>query len=306
MASVKDLKVLVAILTSSDVPRCVRAVNSAMLQKEPGYEYDTVVFINSLTPGYSEKVQREVGCKTVTTRSNGLPGLGKQSVANWFMAHEEYDAFVPIDGDDFLYPFALRVLGWFYQTQKMDVLGLQSHDIITTKGTTYRSVELSPDYSLIGWFGEQKNHCISRTYADYTQPVGGQRTPDRLIWLTRMAFQAAIRPWFPTDLEVYEDYVASLSCLAAHHRGMLKYVQTASSSIYVHDGLRRDSVTNRFTDKGLTYQSMHDQFAKRISWLLPLLGTFGFNDLPYVAYPYEDRLTSSMKSVYVWQNLIPS
>ena len=299
------MKVLAAILTTSDAPRAKRALDSLEAQVNHSFDVDPRIFCNSLKDGYRNEVANLTGdYHIVVTKSDGTPGTGKQSVCNWFMAHEEYDAMILIDGDDFVYPIALETIEKIYTVTEADVIGLQSHDMIVDYPTELKKMKLDENRWLLGWYGDERHHTKGRDYNDRLQSVGQRRTPDRLFWFTRQAFRGFIRPWFPSALPVYEDYVASLCCLAGHVYRQFKYVQVSTSNIYIHDSSKRDSTCGRFLSKGNKFTDVDQLFQDVIYPLNMLLGTVGFESVDYYKCNDSNRLTHTQRVAYVKENLV--
>jgi len=274
------------------------------------FDYDVVVFCNTTRVGYEIYLKRALDklgseTKVVVTQSDGTPGTGKQSVFNYFMAHEEYDAVVFIDGDDFLYPCAFSVIAQAYDDTQCDIIGLQVHDMVYRQYPDLLRMQIDDDHWVIGWFGEQHNHTKERGFIDRNLPVGDQRTPDRLVWFTRHAFKQFSRPWFPSDIPVYEDYVASLSCLASHVYGDVIYVQMSTSNIYVHDATDRDSTCHRFLRSGKNFHDVDQVFRELIYPLNQLLGTRGFESCKYYENPNEAEFDNLQRISFLQNNMIP-
>ena len=100
---------LVSILTTSDSNACVRAYHSVG-------DHDTVIIVNTLDPDYhTELISKLPDATIITTPCNGTPGLGKQSVWDYFLT-TSYDYLIMMEGDDVFLPGAVdRITSW--QTQ---------------------------------------------------------------------------------------------------------------------------------------------------------------------------------------------
>jgi len=287
------MRVLVGVLTSFDADRARRTIRSIELQRGYTFDIDVVAFCNTLDEGYLKKLVDCVSDLDVTiveTESDGSPGGGKQSVLNWFVGRGEFDALIFIDGDDLFYPCAFSVIEDICDNTNADVIGLLSHDMLYDWECDLKRVRVDNRHWLISWFGEQLDHAFGRDYTDRFKNIGTVRTPDRLVWFTRKMFSGLFRPWFTRGIQIYEDYVASLSCLAAHLHSDINYVQVSTSNIYIHDMTKRRSVCNIFIGDGNKYTDLDDAFTKIIFPLNLVIGTNSFDSCIYYENPNEDDL----------------
>src|SRR6056300_140532 len=114
---------LITVLTSKDEKKLDRCLSSI-----PTYKHDTVVICNTTLPKYyakANKICTKHNVKMVVTESNGTPGLGKNSVLDYFLQNKEYDYVIPIDGDDYFFPNGVdKIVEIITQDATIDVLGL--------------------------------------------------------------------------------------------------------------------------------------------------------------------------------------
>ena len=128
-----ESKFLVTILTSSKLDFLKESYNSIMNQDSSNIKYDVVIIVNTLKDEYYEQVKTTFNeSKVVRTESNGFPGKGHNSCVEYFKNHEEYDYLIPLDGDDFFYPFFFKNLEVYLQKPySPDILFLPFSDILT-------------------------------------------------------------------------------------------------------------------------------------------------------------------------------
>ena len=69
----------------------------------------------------------------IRTKSNGKSGKGHNSVLDFFESKSEYDNLFMLDGDDFLYPSALRHIEAFIIQNNPEILMLMGHDVLDDK-----------------------------------------------------------------------------------------------------------------------------------------------------------------------------
>ena len=65
------------------------------------------------------------------TESNGKPGKGHNSNLAHFKKQKKYTLLLPLDGDDFLYPYAFHQLSKSILLKKPDILVLQGNDLLS-------------------------------------------------------------------------------------------------------------------------------------------------------------------------------
>ena len=73
--------------------------------------YKIIIVVNSLDTTYYNAVCntfKDINVEIIETLSNGKPGMGHNSLFKIFYKKQIYDYLIPIDGDDFLYPYALH------------------------------------------------------------------------------------------------------------------------------------------------------------------------------------------------------
>ena len=96
------MRILCAILTSRDLPRAQRAVESARMAGFP--DNDIMVVINTTDNVYEQRAWKQFKDRfhTVKTYSDGRPGRGKNHVLNQFLETTFTHVF-QVDGDDHLH-----------------------------------------------------------------------------------------------------------------------------------------------------------------------------------------------------------
>ena len=108
-----DKKFLITLLSSSNEKLLKLSYETVINQKNHNLDYDVIIVVNSLNSDYYSDVCEEFSdfdVEIIETESNGKPGKGHNSVMDVFKNHKQYDYLIPIDGDDFLYPYALHQL----------------------------------------------------------------------------------------------------------------------------------------------------------------------------------------------------
>ena len=121
--------ILITILTSFNEYILYETYNSIINQKNHNLTYDIIIVVNSLNNNYYNDVIEEftnIDVEIILTESNGKPGKGHNSCINLFKNRKQYNYMILIDGDDFLYPYALNQLNKCFEKKKhLDILMLK-------------------------------------------------------------------------------------------------------------------------------------------------------------------------------------
>lgn len=273
------MKLLVTLLTSNDLPRLKRLINSFLNQVDTRgifTEVRCVIVVNTLSDEYYQEVLRSnLPFPVVRTESNGRPGKGKNSCLDLFL-NSDFDFLSQIDGDDILYPTFLRSLEEHISRMPcLDVLGVIPMDVITDerdiKGYAFKVAEgvhagvwgislVTPHTSAQG---------PGRSYMwDQDYPISA----DFIILQSRKSAQHKL----DENMGVGEDHLYSLQLLSEHQKGNLCYFHTMSSDMFVIDRLTEGSVQKTFP-QAEHVQALKDNARKYLVehrssiWELPII-----------------------------------
>jgi cellulose synthase/poly-beta-1,6-N-acetylglucosamine synthase-like glycosyltransferase len=128
------MNLLVAVLTSRDVEKLKRCIESVLPQTS-----DVVVVCNTLDFSFVEQariVAEAYNLEFLITESNGTPAKGKNSVLEIFRSRS-HAYYMQIDADDYLVPDALsKIAKIVQQNPDVDVIGLIDGFMTYNGGTT--------------------------------------------------------------------------------------------------------------------------------------------------------------------------
>ena len=113
-------KFVLFILTSSNEKLLKVTYNSAINQKNHNLNYTIIIVVNSLDVSYFKKVKSEfnnIDVEIIQTFSNGKPGMDHNSCIELFKIRKQYEYMLLLDGDDFLYPYALNQLSKCFEQE---------------------------------------------------------------------------------------------------------------------------------------------------------------------------------------------
>lgn len=238
------MKLLVTLLTSNDVERLSRLVDSFLQQNPHNYFSDVrgVIVVNTMNDQYYQQVlSKRFPLPVVRTDSNGKPGKGKNSCLDIFL-DSDFDFISQIDGDDILYPTYLHSLGEHVSRFPcIDVLGIIPMDVIDAdKNMLGHRIEFN-DEIIGGVWGISLIHPSSnipgpgRSYM-WDNPL--PQSADFIILQSRKS--ASIR--MHETIGVGEDHLYSIQLLSEHQKGNLCYFHTMSSDMFIIDRTTIDSV----------------------------------------------------------------
>ena len=227
-------KLLTAILTSEDLPRLERCIKSLM-QSEP----DCLVVCNSTNSQFqidAEKLCAKFPVKFVNTESNGKLGKGKNAVLEQFNK-TDYDYLFQVDGDDFVYPGAIKKVNDIINKHDFDVLALTESEV--WDGTDLHRIN---EWITTDKFRDKINKILATfdpenlMKAVQNCKIGEEITDDKsglhrvIVWSKK----AATKFRFDENLMV-ADSPGYLDLKLMHLREEIKLELTNAKSIYIYD-----------------------------------------------------------------------
>ena len=221
--------IAVGILTSYDLPRLRRAVQSVQNQNA---ECQYFVEINTKKKSYRQAVQEwcaseEIAC--YSSQSNGTPGKGKQAVFRRFLKETEAAYLLLLDGDDWLYPCAIESL-------ERTLAEIQPVDVLISCGIDQIATDPAEGERLVTVNGDDQ-------YRELADPPGRAQSvwlyegdealvPGRPTFSSRRAVQAL--SW-QAKLKCYEDGLFIMEAILAHQKGQLQVIVSRSQDLMVYD-----------------------------------------------------------------------
>ena len=224
------MKFLITILSSYNEFILYNSYKSIINQINHNLDYTIVIIINSLDQSYYNtvcKLFKNIIVEIVETKTNGKPGMGHNSVLNIFKNKKEYDYLIPIDGDDFLYPYALHQLNKILHYNPTIVVG-GNEDYICNFKDLYT-----------------KNDCynLNHEYFIYTQPnlpiqksfdLYNKGTVFRLILLHKSIFSYNIDKYYCENSSVFDDYLFYLNIMNLYYTTQSNIYYITLKNIYLY------------------------------------------------------------------------
>lgn len=184
-------KILITLLTSSNINALKCSYNSVINQTNIKYSYDICIVVNTLNETYIDIVKEAFPTNyIIQTESNGKPGKGHNSLFSIFNHSKKYDYLLPLDGDDFLYPGALSRLE-IYMSYTPDILFLPGGDILSYDYLQKR-LHYNIDNKCYLYFTKKssvKELWVKQNPSPFQYKIFSTNTPGRLILCSRQALQ---------------------------------------------------------------------------------------------------------------------
>ena len=232
---IKDKKIFIAILVSSDLSKVTRCIMSCQLQVDHNLDYELCVVINTKNDEFKNEMVQYCelsGVSYVVTESDGTPSTGKNSV---FEVFDKTDCshLVQIDGDDFLYPTFLRhIERHLTKYPTTDVLGILPCDsIYLNKEEGFHDLDCGLYAGL--WGTNYSSWDFWIPFDTDTMFTNSQRgNLSRLMLFSR---KIPNKFFYDKEQVIGEDYKIHFDLLFAHQRDEIIYWFTSASDTWVRD-----------------------------------------------------------------------
>lgn len=297
-------KFLITLLTSSNAKLLKLVYDTVINQKNHYLDYTIIIVVNSLNIDYYEEVIdvfKDINVQIIETKSNGKPGMGHNSLFEIFKNNVQYDYLIPIDGDDFLYPYAFHQLTKSINKTNPDILVLQGNDLLSyyNDSTSSTDIYLNNCFYLIKqdeypdnkWKYNGLNLNKNPFKEDYFI------TPIRLILCSRNIFKLNIDKYYCEKSNVIDDYLFYLHFINIYINKLLNVYIINSCHIYLYNDLSITSV-HKTLDLSTDYK-----FIRTYEHLFSSIKTF-YNDnwdvlkLPFIYIePPFDAIYNNYKIV---------
>lgn len=226
------MNILITILTSYNEYILLETYKSIINQIDHTLKYTVIIVVNSLNEKYFEDVKvlfekNKIDIEIIETTSNGKPGMGHNSLLKIFQMKTQYDYLIPIDGDDFLYPYALHQLSKILIYNPQIIVGGNEDTISNFKElyNEYNCVYLNNKY----FYYIEPNILIKKQFSLYNKG-----TPCRLILINRCIFEYNIDKYYCENCKVFDDYLFYLHVLYLSYTTDLNIYYISLKNIYLY------------------------------------------------------------------------
>tara|TARA_Y100000591_G_scaffold158725_1_gene136495 strand:+ start:2211 stop:3443 length:1233 start_codon:yes stop_codon:yes gene_type:complete len=293
-------KYLITLLTSSNSKLLKLSYNTIKKQINHNFNYTIVIVVNTLNTGYFEEVLNEfkdIEVEIIETESNGKPGKGHNSLFEIFKKKKQYDYLIPIDGDDFLYPYAFHQLSKIIDSKNPDILVLQGNDILSwyNDSTNSTDIYLNNCFYLIKQDEYPDNKWkFNKNSVNINPFIKNNKfiTPIRLILCNRKILNLNITHFYCEKCNVLDDYLFYLHFINIYIKNLLNIFIINSNHIYLYNDLSILSVHNT-----LDLNNDYEYIESYQSNFSDIINYFGNNwnvlELPfyYIEPPFNKKYT---------------
>ena len=245
-------KFLITLLSSSNSKLLKLVYECVLNQKNHTLDYTIIIIVNSLDKSYYNEVCNEfknIDIEIVETESNGKPGMGHNSLFKVFYEKKEYDYLISLDGDDFLYPYALHQLSkCFNKKNDLDCVCLYGNDTIRD----YLSPFDQSDIYLSNHFYLRMGYNIPKTFSSsdslinpFTYDINkGVQTIIRFIMCSRKFVENNVNTQLYCEkCNVLDDYRFYLNFIDNILNKNMNGLVINSDHIYLYNNINNNSVS---------------------------------------------------------------
>ena len=225
------MRILTTILTSKEIDKFQRCLNSVISQTE------CLVICNTLDNDYAKQV--EAICSTqpvryIRTESTGWPSGGKQTVLDYF-SKTDYDYLFLIEGDDFIYPNTLEILNVMVEKHHpIDIMALTNQEVLMGELMSMK------DWRTSKLFDERMRPALEqlpldtvRSFLENTQTaidITGDGI-NRIVLYSKKGAQIK----YDTNVKSADDFVFGCEARLLHEKGDITMYLTNCPELYIYD-----------------------------------------------------------------------
>ena len=260
-----NYKFLITLLSSSNSKLLKLSYNTIINQNKHNIDYTIILIINSSDKNYYQEVCKEfknISVEIIETESNGKPGKGHNSLFEIFRQKTEFDYLISIDGDDFLYPYALYQLQKCFSIEEnIEVVCIYGNDTIRDYTSQYDSsdIYLQNHFYLRMGYNLPKNFSESELLTNplrYDIVNNGVQTIIRFIMCSRAFINKNKNTLFYCEkCNILDDYHFYLQFINNILIKNLNGFIINSDHIYLYNNINNNSISRTQNDKfGEDYQ----------------------------------------------------
>jgi hypothetical protein len=324
----KPPHILITLLTSNGLKYLKESVKCILNQKQTLFQYSLIIVVNTLKDNYYDTVVKTFpNIKIIRTKSNGKPGKGHNSLLQIFKENPQYDFIIPIDGDDYLYPYAVSRIERYISNYKVDVLFLMYSDQLsyTLNCPNVPHIEIDNKAFLIWNFNHitDKQWYIDKGPNPFENNINKLNTPGRLMVLSRKMIPYNI--YYQEECSLYDDYYPFMQIFEQMYNSDIVVIKTGDTNLLLYNKLIEGSASNKYlpaeqAKEETAFRTILDKsnFKHILKWDLhsiphqqfPEFYSFGFRDkytflielLNNLDIPVQKKKRSSKDAVY-WYNI---
>lgn len=249
------VKYLVGILCSSNI-RLVHEVLNSVINQKNFDDYEIYLIVNTKNETFYHDVMRELNYHTYSklkkilrTESNGYPGKGHNSVLSIFRAENRYENLIMLDGDDFLFPYALERINNVKNLKQCDVITLAGNTKIARTSTSFERInnEEQPgknSYIITNKYTVQEAKNILNIDVDYNKYL---LVPFRLLCINRKILDK-YEKLYDERMYVFDDFMFTVILYKEYTNNEFNVTHLSDPYIYLYNGANENSVSLQYYD----------------------------------------------------------
>ena len=247
------VKYLVGILCSSNIRLVHESLNSVLNQKN-FTDYEIFIVVNTKNELFYQEVMREFSYhtysklkKVIRTESNGYPGKGHNSVLSIFHADNRYDYLVMLDGDDFLFPYALERINNVQIKNNCDVITLAGNTKIMRTPATFEKVHTDPQqltysFNMTSNYIVRESRNIKKIHDDYNALL---LTPNRLLCLNKKLLDK-YEKLYDERMYVFDDFMYTVILYKETKGTEFNITHLSDPYMYLYNAINDNSVSLKY------------------------------------------------------------
>ena len=264
-------KFLITLLTSSNEKLLKLSYDSVVNQKNHNIDYTIIIVVNSLNSDYYQNVCNEftnIDVEIIQTKSNGKPGMGHNSLFKIFYEKTNFDYMISLDGDDFLYPYALHQLQkCFTINQHLDVVSIYGNDTLRS----FNNSDSQADIYLTNNFYLRMGYNIPKVFHESTSlknPFSSDIKKNGIITIIRfiLCSRKFVENNINSDLYcnqcyILDDYKFYLNFIDNIFNKNIKGMIINSDHIYLYNNINENSISIKNENKyNFDYQIIENYY----------------------------------------------
>lgn len=264
-------KILITILTSSNINFLKLCYRTALSQQNMiSFQYNICIVVNSQNNDYYNTVKDafiDEPVQVLNSLSNGMPGKGKNACLQIFKQSKDYDYLSIIDGDDFLFPSALRHLESLIINTNLDILLLMCFDNIQQDDLyigNQQELHFIINNKVKYCYNKQENYLdwlnLHKYYNIYNAvQLNEIKTPGRIGLFSRNSLNFNITY---DETTLLDDLLPCLQIMNLHNKNdnSCKIIMTDDPNILLVNKLNKVSATVKLSTKN--YRNKFSEFNK--------------------------------------------
>ena len=320
-------KFLITLLSSSNEKLLKLSYNSIINQKKHNLNYTIILVINTLNKSYINDVKKEfenINIEIIETQSNGKPGMGHNSLFTIFKNKQDYDYLISLDGDDFLYPYALYQLSKCFQNTTPDCVCIYGNDTIRDYHSNYDPSDIyitNHFYLRMGYNLPKKFHTSSMLKNPFRCNIikNGIQTIIRFIMCNRKFIDTNSNnlKLYCEECHILDDYKFYLNYIDNVLNKFINGLIINSDHIYLYNNINHNSISkinnSKFSQDYKIIENYKTQFIHlentiTPNWNLESLNYINltpiFNDNLNITYNKDGTYNINKDDIYISQNYI--